>query len=1357
MTESDANAAALDQALARLKADPRSIETACELIDLMLRLDRATDARHVHQQVARDLRAHPELLTARAKIELALGNLPQSLKLLGEAARGAPDDPVPLISMARISLAAGREEDAFEHARQAFERADESLAPDWARTLIAVLEQGGERSRAAVLVDRLLASHADAPEVHEAIGLAAYDVGDPVLACEHLAEAALAGRKEAFHPLGMVIWSQLRNPDLAGAVHLLALLEGDLDPANLRELALIDLLRDQRARAADLMRASLASHEGDPPPIFAERWWAREGSGRSIETVLKEFEGATPGDLAWACARFLLDRKLPEKALRWTRRALELDPNMDPARVHLIRELHDEDDEHPDLAAHLEALDWDRLPDRVRHDMEQIRDDVQTPEGGAVAGRSSGAGTDGDHPAIGIGRPLDPSDGRAPPWIGSTADIDRLLRLLARPSRRSVLIVGGGGVGKTALVRAAAARIAAGEGPAELREHSFWVIPPIELQTDIKYLGEWQSKISELADKLKSRGKTIVHMPRLHQLLGAGTTEHHEIDMLSALAPMIEADELVVVGETLPGPAARMLRARPELERAFTRVALAEPTRAETRKILTGACGWIGGTGPAIDAAAVDRTIDLCARFQRHRGFPAKGLDLLRRTVESVGAQGGEQVGSEEVAHELSASTGLPRFLLLDSEPLDLRRATAFFAERVLGQERAIEALVDTVARIKTDLHDPQRPLACYLFAGPTGVGKTEAAKTLAAFLFGDEGRLIRLDMSEFGDPSAPDRLIMGDPRREGSRGQLTGPVRDQPLSVLLLDEVEKAHPRVFDLLLQVLGEGRLTDALGETVDFRECVILMTSNLGYERGGDGAFGFHRDRDEAEAAALRTEIERFFRPELFNRIDRVVHFYGLSLETMRKIALREIGRCLTREGIVRRGVVVETDPGVADLILERGQSARYGARQLKRAVEDLVAVPLARLLSEASPGPDDTVRLLPRDQRVEAQIVRDEPEPAAAPPPRRPARARRHGSTRQAHQRIARLQERLAGIEGALGIDALRARADDLRREMTRPTFWDDATRSTAALRELARVTHLIDRHKGMERKIEEALLLVDLVTGGRKERQGELERRIHEMEELSEGVELETVLTDPGDARAAYLVVAAAQRGAAAQEWAAALLKMYRRWARHRGYESELQGERLSVGGEGRAAILRIDGPNAYGLLRSETGTHRRIGSRAGDGGREVTVARVLVLPDPASAERAEEPSYRSARADELRFLDKACGVLALRGPRREWRIYSQLPRDAALTLGRELIRGLAERRASIDDELGRVVRNVGLRKQRFVRDPRTGHQVSDVGAVLDGRIDEFILAALLGAEAGARQAGEPMPAQSASGRGSRT
>ncbi len=302
----------------------------------------------------------------------------------------------------------------------------------------------------------------------------------------------------------------------------------------------------------------------------------------------------------------------------------------------------------------------------------------------------------------------------------------------------------------------------------------------------------------------------------------------------------------------------------------------------------------------------------------------------------------------EDVTTAFSYETGLPSWLLEPSARLDLQAAHAWFAERVIGQEQAVSAVVDLLATVKAELARPGRPIASLLFIGPTGVGKTEMAKALAEFLYQDRRRMTRIDMSEYADPAAAERLIGGG----GREGLLTSKVREQPFGVVLLDEFEKAHPRLFDLLLQVLGEGRLTDATGRLADFRNSVIIMTSNLGVDSFGRAAAGFAGPSAASDAPEhFAREVERFLRPEMFNRIDRIITFVPLEKATLRQIARRELGLLERRDGIRYRDLRLQFAEGVVDAVVEHGYDPRYGARPIKRTVARYVLAPLAARLND----------------------------------------------------------------------------------------------------------------------------------------------------------------------------------------------------------------------------------------------------------------------------------------------------------------------------------------------------------------------------------------------------------------------
>jgi DNA polymerase III delta prime subunit len=406
---------------------------------------------------------------------------------------------------------------------------------------------------------------------------------------------------------------------------------------------------------------------------------------------------------------------------------------------------------------------------------------------------------------------------------------------------------------------------------------------------------------------------------------------------------------LLAVCECTPEQLPLIERQDPHLVRAFAQVQAVEPGPEQMKRILHEFARRQGRA--ALTAEGLDEVLRLHRRYATYSANPGRPVRFLRDLLADQPT--GQPVTASVVTMAFSKETGLPLVLLEESERLDLDSARRWFAARVIGQEEAVGLVVDLLATVKAVLNRPRKPIASLLFIGPTGVGKTEMAKALAAFLFGDVGRLTRFDMSEYSDAQAVQRLIGG----VGGEGLLTARVREQPFAVVLLDEVEKADAQLFDLLLQVLGEGRLTDTAGRLADFCNSVVIMTSNLGAESYLQGAFGFlpaGSARQEARDHFVR-EVQRSVRPELFNRIDRIVPFAPLDEETTRLIARRQLDLLRGRDGIRYRGVSLETADDLPGWLARRGHDARYGARPLKRAIERELLAPLSVRMNEYVSG------------------------------------------------------------------------------------------------------------------------------------------------------------------------------------------------------------------------------------------------------------------------------------------------------------------------------------------------------------------------------------------------------------------
>jgi ATP-dependent Clp protease ATP-binding subunit ClpA len=523
--------------------------------------------------------------------------------------------------------------------------------------------------------------------------------------------------------------------------------------------------------------------------------------------------------------------------------------------------------------------------------------------------------------------------------------VAQLAELLTARQPRSVLLVGPAGAGKTALVRELARRRA----DHNLGATPFYTTSGGRLVAGMSGFGMWQERCQQVVREA-ARRKAVVHLGSLVELMQVGKSEHNLVGIAAFLRPALARGELLAVAECTPEQLPLIEREDPHLLAAFHQLPVPEPDAELGRAILAHVAKHLpGGTGRALPVDVLDTLDRLHRRYATYSAYPGRPLRFLRNLLQDHPADQPLTPADELAA--FTRETGLPRVLLDPDERLDLAATRRWLAERVVGQPEAVELIVDLLATTKAGLTRPRRPIASLLFIGPTGVGKTEMAKALAEFLFGSRQRLTRFDMSEFADPVAVQRLVGG---VFGSEGLLTARVREQPFAVLLLDEFEKAHPLFFDLLLQVLGEGRLTDAAGRLADFSNAVVILTSNLGAESFQKGGIGFG---SAAGAAAARDhfvrEVQAYLRPELFNRIDRLVPFAPLNQETITLIAERHLERLRARDGIRYRGVSLECGAGVAAHLARRGFDARYGARPLLRAVERELLAPLADRMNRYS--------------------------------------------------------------------------------------------------------------------------------------------------------------------------------------------------------------------------------------------------------------------------------------------------------------------------------------------------------------------------------------------------------------------
>jgi len=532
-------------------------------------------------------------------------------------------------------------------------------------------------------------------------------------------------------------------------------------------------------------------------------------------------------------------------------------------------------------------------------------------------------------------------------------EIAEVARLVRDPERPPVLLVGPRGVGKTAIVeeqvrRALAKRHGGGD-------RNTWLLAPQRLISGMSYVGQWESRLLAILKEAIAR-EHVLYFDDLVGLFRAGITADARLSVAHVLKPYLERREVRILGEATP----EGFRVLQELDRGFADLfhvlPVREPSAEETLRILIGAMRRIEADQRAkFDLEALPAALDLQRRYVRDVAFPGKAVRFLAAVAAK---RRGKQVARVDVLEEFHRWSGLSLGVLDTRLGLDRKAVLEGIGRDLVGQSEAVQACADVVCIAKARLNDPDRPLASLLFLGPTGVGKTECAKALARYLFGDEERILRFDMNEYVDPGAPARLVGTFDEPEGL---LTSAIRRQPFSVVLLDEIEKADPRVFDLLLQVLGEGRLTDALGRTADFANAIFVLTSNLG-TREAEGGVGFKPL--PGDRGAYLQAAERFFRPEFFNRLDRVVPFQRLTRDEVGRIARRLIRDLFAREGLRRRRCILDVDPRALEAVIDEGYHPQLGARALKRAIERRVAQPVSARLSTLAPETPTVITLVP---------------------------------------------------------------------------------------------------------------------------------------------------------------------------------------------------------------------------------------------------------------------------------------------------------------------------------------------------------------------------------------------------------
>ena len=545
--------------------------------------------------------------------------------------------------------------------------------------------------------------------------------------------------------------------------------------------------------------------------------------------------------------------------------------------------------------------------------------------------------------------------------IGRVRETERVVQILARRKKNNPVLVGEAGVGKSAIVEGLALRIVEGSVPHTIADKRIFSLDVASLVAGTKFRGEFEERLGQVVDELRERGDTILFVDEIHTIVGAGATQG-SLDTANILKPALARGEVQVIGATTMDEYRENIERDAALERRFQRVLVEAASESETLDILRNIAPlYEQHHSVRYSDEALRACVELAGRYISDRYFPDKAVDLLDEVgaTAHISREGAfVEIGKTDVARCLTLSTGIPTEQLTATMSSRLQGLEGYLKSRIIGQDDALHRISRHICRAHSGLHDEYRPLGVFLVAGPTGVGKTLMAKELANYLFGSQDAIVRLDMSEYGQSHNVARLIGAPPGYVGygEGGQLTEAVRRKPYSVVLLDEIEKAHPSIFNTLLQLFDEGRLTDGSGRVVNFRNTIIVMTSNVGSrevaERGS--AIGFATPSQRLCSTAeveYRRAAERTFAPEFLNRIDEIVLFTPLTERDAERIIRLEVE--MLRKRVAKLGCDLRITPAALRELAQRGFSQRYGARELRRTVVEQIEERIAILLVDGA--------------------------------------------------------------------------------------------------------------------------------------------------------------------------------------------------------------------------------------------------------------------------------------------------------------------------------------------------------------------------------------------------------------------
>ena len=631
-------------------------------------------------------------------------------------------------------------------------------------------------------------------------------------------------------------------------------------------------------------------------------------------------------------------------------------------------------------------------------------------------------------------------EGGYDPMIGREDVLERMIQILSRRTKNNPVLTGEPGVGKTAVVEGLAQRIADGNIPSNLRHKKIISMDLVGMLSGARFRGDFEERMKAFLEEAEADGDVILFIDELHMIMGAGAGNSETMDAANILKPVLARGGLQVIGATTLKEYRRYIEKDAAFERRFQPVMVEEPNEEDAVRILMGLKEkYESFHRLTITPEAVRAAVELSERYILDRFLPDKAVDLMDEAASKIKTRGmttppyllqleaeikriGEQkkraadaqnyeeaavlrdsqntlvkeltekqtawqkeqcsvVDADDIAAVVAAWTKIPVTMLTEDESEQLRTLEASLHSRVIGQDEAVSAVAKAIRRGRTGVADPERPVGSFLFLGPTGVGKTELCRAMAEVMFHDENAMIRLDMSEYMEAHTVSKLIGSPPGYVGydEGGQLTELVRKKPYSIVLFDEIEKAHPDVWNSLLQILDDGRLTDAQGRTVSFKNTIIVMTSNIGArEITGKSSLGFSRNEDSEEERReqnIRTRVmeavRTTFRPEFINRLDEVIVFHPLKQEDVRRIAHLQIRKLSER--MEKQGIRLHVEESAAELLAKKGYDPAYGARPLRRVIQSMLQNAVADKILEDKPGPEDVLEVKADEEKLHVEI------------------------------------------------------------------------------------------------------------------------------------------------------------------------------------------------------------------------------------------------------------------------------------------------------------------------------------------------------------------------------------------------